>query len=196
MRDDALRAVPWLAARSGVPQDLQVIAVNTPETAIRAVARRQVRAVLSEVFAGQTLLSVPGQAIRLAGQGGLTGISLSHERGLSLIAIHRSGAVGVDLMRLPTDDDWPAQLALLATDYLGPASAAEIAGLPAARRGREFARAWTQHEACLKCHGLVLQEWRQGLQEKLALCQTRPLTLPDNYVGSIATLKAVENPAV
>jgi len=103
--------------------------------------------------------SQPGQAPRLrltsARATSSAGLSISHEDGLSLAAIHLHGAVGIDLMRVQDVPDWQA----VARDYLGEAVAGALAQLPPEARALAFARAWTAREAGLKCEGLPLAEW-------------------------------------
>lgn len=171
-------------------QDLLVVAVDTPDTPIRDAARQQVRAVLREILGDVELVSCPGQPIRLTGQDNPPGISVSHESGLSLLAIHRSGPVGIDLLKLPDSPDWQAQMPRLALDYLGPKIAQRIAILPHEEQMTQFAQAWTEHEASLKCQGLALEEWSAALEKKLQPCHVQQLALPTGYVGAIATLLA------
>lgn len=175
-------------------QNLLIVTVDTPNTSIRDSARQRVRTVLREILGNVELISRPGQALRLLQQNSPIGISVSHEAGLSLLAINFSGPVGVDLMQLPEDLDWLTHIPALASDYLGPQSARQLAALAPEAQASSFAAAWTRHEARLKCLGLGLQEWQPALEEDLSNCRVQPLLLPAGYVGAVARAKAVETP--
>jgi 4'-phosphopantetheinyl transferase len=69
-------------------QERLIVAVDAPDTPIRETARQQVRDVLREILGDVELISRPGQPIRVAGQVKTPGISVSHEAGLSLVAVH------------------------------------------------------------------------------------------------------------
>ena len=172
-------------------QDLLIIAVDTPNTPIRDTARRLIRQVLREILGDVELIADPGQPLRLAGYNSRIGISVSHEAGLSLLAVHFAGPVGIDLLRLPESPDWPAEMALLTGDYLGPERAQQIAGLPKDQQWAQFAQTWTEHEARLKCRGLALEEWNPALAAHLSPCRIQQLALPAGYVGTIASLRAI-----
>jgi 4'-phosphopantetheinyl transferase len=75
--------------------------------------------------------------------------NLSHSGEQALYAFARGGSVGVDLevARRPVD-----QVAI-AHRVLGVEEARRLRGLPRDCREREFLRAWTCHEARLKCRG-------------------------------------------
>ena len=185
---------PQCGTRPEPDQDLLVVAVDTPPTAIRDTARHLVRTALREILAALlhgpvTLLSSPGQAPRVAGHSAIH-LSVSHEPGLSLLAIHRSGPLGIDLLRLPESPPWQTEITGLAADYLGPAVAARLAGLPAAEQAVGFAEAWTHYEARLKCLGIGLTEWHPAIGEQRAVCQSFILKLPAGFVGALATLPA------
>ena len=166
--------------------NLLLVAVDTPNTSIRDAARQQVRQVLRELLGDEALVSTPGQAIRLVRPGSKIGISVSHEIGLSLVAVNFAGPVGIDLMRSLASADWHEQISALAQDYLGPQIAQNLVSLPAAAQMRYFAEAWTQHEARLKCLGLGLQEWQPVLAERLSACHVEQLNLPSGYIGAVA----------
>lgn len=184
----------WPAALDKA-QDLLIVAVDTPETPIRDTARQLVRSVLREILGDVELISAPGQPLRLARSNSPTGISVSHETGLSLLAINFSGPVGIDLLRIPENLDWQKEMPALAAAYLGPKIARQIADLAPQGRLAHFAQAWAKHEARLKCQGLALEEWSCQLEEHLSPCCVAQLALPSAYVGAVAILKAVENPA-
>jgi len=183
------------------PARLTVIAVGTPRHAPRAQVRQQVRQVLCQALAALLacpaesvqLHSTPGQAIRLTGPDPQRniGLSLSHDEGLSLLAIHLDGPVGVDLVnyaQLPTGDE---ELARLADDYLGNSTAPALANLPLAERRAAFAQAWADLEARLKCRGLALGEAGPEQAKALAGCRSFALTLPDGFSGAVAVAARV-----
>lgn len=181
----AERAVPALSNPHGTPV---VLMVATPETTLRDQARELVRTALRTFLAelvgclpaAVPLHADPGHAPRLDFDGLSLHLSISHEAGLSLAAVRHGGKVGVDLMRAADAamPDWQA----VAHDYLGPATLAALKGQEQAA----FARAWTRHEAALKCLGLQLQEWTPALDRELARCQVRELALPPAYIGAVA----------
>ena len=176
-------------------QDLLIVAVNTKNTSIRESARQLVRTVLREMLGDVKLISTPGQPLRLAGQDSQPGISVSHERGLSLLAIHFSGPVGVDLLRIGEPAGWQTEIPTLAVDYLGPEIAQRIARLPPPEQLAQFAQAWTDHEARLKCRGSGLEEWSHALENGLSPYGVQCLALPAGFVGAVATLKSGGNQA-
>lgn len=108
------------------------------------------------------------------------GISISHDGAISLAAINLGGPVGIDVMQVQDIDDWRT----VARDYLGPATLSELEAAAASQRAGALARAWTEHEARLKCHGRQLAEWT--VAPLPALC--RSLELPAPFVGAVATL--------
>ncbi|HXE40807.1 MAG TPA: 4'-phosphopantetheinyl transferase superfamily protein [Azonexus sp.] len=177
---------PMLAA-----DGLLVIAVRTPDTPHRDAARHLVRQTLGKTLGEMlavdehslSLLSQPGQGIRLAPPWQDIGISVSHEPGLSLAAIHRAGPVGIDLLRLgpPLPD-----LDRLARDYLGPFTVAALAALPATQRQPAFAGAWCRLEAGLKCLGTPLGEWTPEIGQQLAGCTYTDIAMPAGWVAAVA----------
>jgi 4'-phosphopantetheinyl transferase len=182
-------AAPALPGADGVPV---VLMVATPDTTVRdearALARTALRGYLAPLIgcapAAVPLQIEPGKAPQLALAGRPLQLSISHEAGLTLAAMRSGGKVGVDLMRIPDAPlpDWQA----LAQDYLGPEALAALSRLGAGQQQHAFARAWTRHEAALKCLGLQLQEWTPGLARQLASCELGALALPGGYVGALA----------
>ena len=181
---DALRSDPGLT----------VISVATPATHDRPMARQLIRNALRTLIgkfldrpaASIVLVSQPGHGISLDLPGAQLHLSVSHMPSLSVAAISRRSAIGVDVIGvgglggdLP---DW-AQVAL---DYLGPAHAALLRSSSPAHRPAAFAEAWTRYEACLKCFGLELTEWTPALARRLANCQVLALSLPDERCGTVA----------
>lgn len=157
----------------------------------RATARRTIRAALLAALADA--LALPAARIRLGGEPGeapyariddgrTIDLAISHDGDVSVAALRLDGAVGIDVMRVADVPDWHA----VAHDYLGPACAAALAGVPAPARAAAFARAWSEREARLKCRGLALAEWRPDLDAELGACRCLPLAVPDGYVATLA----------
>lgn len=179
--------------------ELLLYAVATPQTTQRDTARQRVRDALRRMLgellgcppAAVPLLDTAGQALRLSGAAAGIGLSVSHEPGLSLLAIHRHGPVGIDLLQLPANPLWEDEIPLLARDYLGPETTERLFARPLAERTAAFAAAWTAHEAALKYLGEGLREWTPEMrtpemQRRLAGCRVEALALPAGYVGSVA----------
>jgi 4'-phosphopantetheinyl transferase len=170
---------------------LHLRAIETPETPLRDSARRIVRTALRETLdrllpvedESPELISVPGQPIRLAPPWAGIGLSVSHEPGLSLLAINLDGPVGVDLARVA---EIPDDIGAVTRDYLGPNTARALGELPSGQRQYAFAQAWTRFEARLKCQALELREWSPELAERLAACCVADLVLPAGWVGAVA----------
>jgi 4'-phosphopantetheinyl transferase len=186
------RAGQLLPVPHGAPA---VLMVATPVTTLRDQARALVRAALRAFLA--TLAGCPAEALNLHAEPGEAPrvdhlspdgqpihLSISHEAGLSLAAVCVGGRVGVDLMRA-ADAAMPDRQAI-AQDYLGPVAAASLAALRGGDGQAAFARAWTRHEAALKCLGLRLQEWTPELERALEQCRVSELALPAGYVGAVA----------
>ena len=170
---------------------LFVIAVATPDSTNRTVARQRIRTALQSVLgtlwrcdpAGVTLTSTPGEPLLAHGQHSPTwGLSVSHEEGLSLAAVNRFGPIGVDIVRASAELDWRG----VARDYLGPDVAADIAAQPSLTQNQAFLRAWTRHEAQLKCLSLGLVEWSPALQTGLTELQVAHVDLPPGWLGAVA----------
>ena len=177
-----------------------MIGVDTPHSTLREAARLSTRSVARVVLGAilgcrpeaVPLLSDPGQPLRLARPGASIGLSVSHERGFSLLAINLQGAVGVDLMRVEDQFDWTSDWQPVAHDYLGPDLGASIANAPAEYRQTLFAEQWSALEASFKCQGLPLSEWDAARDRDLRRCRTIALELPANMVGTLALLDPVQ----
>ena len=159
-------------------RDILIAAVDTPMTANRDAARRLVRQALQDALDARLgervdLIEVRGQALRLAAPHAGIGLSVSHVPGLSLLAIHLAGPIGIDLLGLDQIPSDPEERQRVSTDYLGK-------GICDPRR---FAQAWTRYEASSKCLGQPIAE---GRGDNLAGCRCIDLALPDNYLGSLA----------
>ena len=145
--------------------------------AVRAAAAQWLKMDIESI----SLESTPGAPPRLLLAGRAAGLSLTHDEGISLAAIHLHGAVGIDVMRVQDIPDW----ANLARDYLGPQVAGELAACPDAQRPLRLAQAWTAREAALKCAGLPLMEW-----DGVALnYKVQHIALQDGFVAMLATPK-------
>jgi 4'-phosphopantetheinyl transferase len=194
-----MEAVPvrWWAdgAFSAPPPDTAAVhVVGVRGLPDRATARRTIRTALLAALA--EALALPAARIRLCGEPGEApyalvddgrhiNLAISHDGDVSVAALRLDGAgvgVGIDVMRVADVPDWHA----VARDYLGPACAAALAGVPAHARAAAFARAWSEREARLKCRGLALAEWRADLDARLATCRCLPLAVPDGYLATLA----------
>ncbi|MDN2674301.1 4'-phosphopantetheinyl transferase superfamily protein [Janthinobacterium sp. SUN026] len=163
-----------------------VLVIGIAAVLPRAEARLRIRAAVREALAQWLKLdieaisveSTPGQAPRLMLAGRAAGLSLTHDEGISLAAVHLHGPVGLDVMRVQAIADW----CNLARDYLGPQVTQELASLPDAQRPLALAQAWTAREAALKCAGLPLAEWDGAAPA----CRLQALSLAAPYVATLA----------
>lgn len=185
----------WLAVQAlHSAQAMAVISIATPATENRQVARSLVRSALRETLAvllGQPAASVDlvsplGGAIYADAPVGQLSLSISHSPGVSVAAICRGAAIGIDVMQIEAitlgDPEWMR----LAGEYLGPQVRAKLQSAPPSIFPSAFAQAWTDFEAALKCLGLGLTEWSPELARRLASCQVMALNLPANCCGSVA----------
>lgn len=171
------------------------VAIETPATRLRERARSMVRTKMRTLLADKLgaaagtfrLISQPGHPIRLAPPWSHVGLSVSHEPGCSVMAIHLDGPIGIDLLRLGTP---LPDIAAVSRDYLGPAATAALAALAGDRQQTEFARAWCRFEAKLKCLGLPLSEWSPAQEARLAACSLTDLPMPPGWAAAIATTDA------
>jgi 4'-phosphopantetheinyl transferase len=168
--------------------------VGVDGQADRDHARRAIRhAILAELAA---MTRLPAERIALHAAPGrapyasldhpagprTAGLAISHDGALSVAAIRLYGPVGIDVQRVAPSPDLDA----VARAYLGPQTAARLGALAPGDRAAAFARAWSEHEARLKCLGLPLAEWPPADQRLLAACRVLPLTLPEGYAGWLA----------
>ena len=173
------------------PVGLHLLSVPTPNAdtredarlRVRTAIRQRLRELLGDCGNFALLHSKPGQAVCLAAPLAHIGLSISHAPGLSVAAINLAGPVGIDLMCLcaPLPD-----MEALAMDYLGPVVCDALQQHPAAERLAVFARAWTAHEACLKCLHLPLGEWTPELAKRLATCRWMAIETAPGMVASVA----------
>lgn len=171
-----------------------VVAIETPRTAIRVTARALVRKAAREIIA--TLLNRDSDSIpliasagippRIEGQDGIY-LSISHESGLSLLAISVIHPVGVDILESLENPPWKVEIPALAKDYFGAALAEKLTGLDSTIQARNFAQEWTKHEARLKCLSIPLTEWTAQLTAHPHV-QISTLDLPTGYYGALATM--------
>lgn len=172
---------------------LLIIALRTSLIMQRAEARQLVRVAIQEVLAlllhcavsEIDLLSQAGQAVKLLNKDRNIGLSISHEVGLSLVAINMLGSIGIDLMAInsvPNDEE----LRTLAIEYLGVKVAEHILSESMESQKEAFAMAWTEFEASLKMKGEALIEWSEARDKKLESLNVCSLALDNGYVGAIA----------
>jgi 4'-phosphopantetheinyl transferase len=190
-------AAPVALASLRGAQGLTAIRITTPNTELRHVARAHLRAALRELLAALLqqpaatlpLISQPGQALVLDLPGTPIGLSVSHAPGCSVAAVHRHGAVGVDVMRIAEGADWMPDWETVARDYLGPHAQGRIAHVTPDQRAGAFAWEWTALEARLKCLGMALTEWTPALEQRLATCTVTTLDVPPGLCGAVAVPK-------
>ena len=166
-----------LRAPSALPGD-------APEAA-RAMARAQARDALHALLVSEGLIApdapplsnVRGERPQVPGWPHL-GLSISHERAISLLAFCASGAVGVDVAAVDAAAD-AGELQRTAGVFLEPKAAAALS-----HQAHEatffiaFTEAWAAHEAGLKCIGQPLVEWSPAQSARLAGVRTSPVELP------------------
>ncbi|RAJ38453.1 4'-phosphopantetheinyl transferase [Kitasatospora sp. SolWspMP-SS2h] len=113
--------------------------------------------------------------------------NLSHSGGLALIAVTRTGTVGVDLELVRTDLDHRA----MAARFLDPADARLIAALPPAAGRHAFFTRWTWREAYAKAADVpVPRRLSTGAQDPTAITVGRwklsNLPLDKGYCATVA----------
>lgn len=185
----------WPDSSDSIPlnQDLIVIALDTLPTTLRFQARKLIRIAIKQVLAkilGCTLDEIEltfelGQAPRLSQPKHNIGLSISHESGLTIAAIHLNGKVGVDLLASKTIPD-KGEIETLALEYLGAQTAEHLSRMANLEQKLAFAQAWTAFEARLKCEEKNLTEWTASSALQLNMLKVRSLILPDGYIGTIA----------
>ena len=152
----------------------------------RNLVRSALRAVLGKHLCQPPetvpLSSAERHATALTLQGHTIGLSVSHEAGLTLAAIHRHGPFGIDIMRIEALADWEP----VAKNYLGLHAHQRILAMTPLQRPFAFGHEWTRVEASLKCLGLGLVEWTNLLDQQINRCETIELALPDGLTGTVA----------
>jgi 4'-phosphopantetheinyl transferase len=101
--------------------------------------------------------------------------NLSHSGQLALYAFAEDSAVGVDVEVDRRAIDEPA----IAARALGAAEAQRLQSLDPPARRHEFLRAWTRHEATLKCHGT-------GIGASSSNAHAHPLWIAELELGTHA----------
>ena len=177
---------------------------ESPERA-RGLARGLARAALLQCIGDE--LRIAPSTLRLTDQRGeavsaqradgapdarlaALGLSLSHEDGVSLLALLPGGAVGVDVVACHGAPDG-AEQQRIAELFLGQKTPpAPVQKAPRAIDSIAFVQRWAQHEAALKCIGHALVEWTPALAARLEGVRTAPLVLPawagGRHVGAVA----------
>ena len=187
---------PWPQAQGEALADLDteqaitVISVVTSNTTMRETGRNLIRSAMRAVLGKHLYLSpdtVPlssaaRHAPALTLPGHTIGLSVSHEAGLTLAAIHRRGPIGIDVMRIQAQPDWEP----VAVNYLGRHAHQRILAMSPVQRPFAFGREWTRVEASLKCLGLGLVEWNNLLEHQMNRCETIKLALPVGLTGTVA----------
>ncbi len=157
---------PECGKNPSIEGQLLLATVNPKNSPNREIARMAVREALAELLPALlglpsiTLRSTPGQRPHIAERPDI-GLSISHEPGLSVFAVHLDGPVGVDLLDLSSVPDDRDELLRLSSEFLGPDMAQALADVPLTECRSQFAHAWASHEARLKCQGHALAEWQQ-----------------------------------
>ena len=183
---------PESAASIPINQSLLVIGVVTPPTILRAQARKRVRIALKQVLAAKLACPVAeiklsmhaGQGLKLLQPKQTIGLSVSHESGLSLIAINMNGRVGVDLIDIKTIPNIN-EIDALANDYLGVKTAQHLFNLQPEQQSMAFAIAWTEFEAHLKYQEKNLSEYDSANILQTSNVIARQLTMPEGYIGTV-----------
>ncbi|MDO5625804.1 MAG: hypothetical protein Q4G71_14075 [Pseudomonadota bacterium] len=122
--------------------------------------------------------SIPVDDAALAARLSRTALSISHDTGVSLIAWHGAGPVGVDVVRLGVTAS-ANELAHIAALYLEPKSpSALVQQAQSAINNEAILQRWACHEARLKCAGLGLVEWNDALAAALAHIHAVRVKLP------------------
>lgn len=103
--------------------------------------------------------------------------NLSHSGDLALVAVAPGREVGVDVEQIEPAQD----LLALAERALAPEAVAEIRAAPPSDQPLVFHRAWTRHEARLKCLGLGLTGTDAGSPVALA-----DLEVGQGYAAAVA----------
>ena len=110
-------------------------------------------------------------------------ISLSYGAEEGWIGLIRGGWIGIDV----TSAAPLAEAESVARCYLGPLAVAAIRA--AANPAREFAIAWTEREARLKCLKQGLVEWTALQAEMEAECLCHKLLWSDRVIGAVSWRK-------
>jgi phosphopantetheinyl transferase len=139
--------------------------------AARELLRRRLAIALPCDESALALDDVRGQGVRVLypeAHRHAFALSIAHADGVSLVALARCAALGVDVQQTPPAMA-RAELLQTAHDYLGPAIGTELqaTGLDDAALRQAFTQAWATHEARLKTLGQPLTEWTPALAHAL-----------------------------
>jgi 4'-phosphopantetheinyl transferase len=168
----------------------QPVLIRVATSASRQAARQELRTALRRILAAWSNILPEQLPLRETPRGpvwrGQLGgnsldISLSYAEGEGWIGLLRSGWIGVDVMRIqsvPEVED-------IALNYLGSDVLAAIH--QSTDPDMEFAAAWTELEARLKCLKRELTEWPLTQAFAASKCAIQKIILPDNLVVSMAT---------
>jgi phosphopantetheinyl transferase len=176
------------------PGEPVLIRVATSQS--RQTARRELRKVLRQILAAWSNLASEQLPLRETSRGpvwpGQLGghtldISLSYAEGESWIGLLRAGMIGVDAMKIqhvPEAED-------VARHYLGGNALAAIQQSP--DPAMEFAAAWTELEASIKCLKQELDEWSDAWAVAMKKCTTQKMILAGRQIVTIATGSSPKN---
>lgn len=179
-----------------LPPPGQPVLIRVATSPSRKVARQELRKVLRQILAAWSNLAPEQLPLRETlrgpvwpGQlGGHTlDISLSHAEGEGWIGLLRAGMIGVDAMKIqpvPEAED-------VARHYLGGNALVAIQHSP--DPAMEFAAAWTELEASLKCLKQELDEWSSAQAVAMKKCTTQKMILAGRQIVTVATGSSPEN---
>ncbi|SEP22539.1 4'-phosphopantetheinyl transferase family protein [Trujillonella endophytica] len=179
------------AARLLLPAERRRAGEGTPEVARRRVLLRSaLRRVLGRLL-GMAPQDVPldvraGRPV-LSGGAAHLAVSSSSSGALGVVAVSRSGGLGIDVERLDEGFRLAAE-----RDWLTEAEAGAIARRGPSEQPSLLLRCWTQKEAVLKAAGVGL--WRPprsvstplSARGRVGPWSVGPVPLPAPYVGSVA----------
>ena len=201
--EDSIAVHYWPESIASIPvnQNLIIIGVRTPPTTIRTQARKLIRIALKQILAAK--LACPVTEIKLSTQAGqglkllqpkqTIGISVSHDSGLSLVAINMNGRVGIDLIDIKTVPN-DNEIYKLANDYLGVKTAEYLINLPPEQQKLAFAESWTEFEALLKYQEKNLREYDSSNVLQTSNLIAKQLAMPKGYIGKVVFSESLTTP--
>lgn len=107
--------------------------------------------------------------------------NLAHSGQLALLAVTRTGQIGVDIEYIDQSLDFH----LLAEKYFSPQELAVLTSMPEQRQRRTFYRLWTQKESRLKYSGRGFSGRAESGELQTALV-CRLLPVAKNYLAAVA----------
>jgi phosphopantetheinyl transferase len=170
------------------PGRFALVCVRT--SAPRAEARKEVRAVLRQIFAAWSQLSPEQLPLKETKrgpvwdghfQGDAWDVSLSYAKNEAWIALSRGRLIGMDVTHLEAVPEAEA----VAQTYFSPADQAALR--QSSDPVRDLALAWTQLEARCKCLKCGLTEWSESLVLQAKACATQSLIVQDRLALTVAT---------